>query len=126
MVETAVDEENWAEAKADFEEEDREEEYVGKVLSVSLLQKQQKQQPAKLLDDDSSVVSCCTKDTADMTVVQWRSKKTLEGIVKELDDYFLKASAGGDEIAILMDISKGSNSLPHKSKENKSKYWPPW
>ncbi|KAG8652163.1 protein ALTERED PHOSPHATE STARVATION RESPONSE 1 [Manihot esculenta] len=121
MVETAIDEENWAEAKADFEEEDREEEYVGKVLSVSLLQKQQKQQPAKLLDDDSSVVSCCTKDTADMAMVHWRSKKTLEGIVKELDDYFLKASAGGKELAVLMDVSKGDTSLHQNSKENKRK-----
>ncbi|XP_012075657.1 protein ALTERED PHOSPHATE STARVATION RESPONSE 1 isoform X2 [Jatropha curcas] len=52
---------------------------------------------------------------------QWRSKKTLEGIVKELDDYFLKASAGGKEIAVLMNISRGDSYLPQNSKENKRK-----
>ncbi|KAF2317863.1 hypothetical protein GH714_041182 [Hevea brasiliensis] len=121
MVEPSVDEENWAEAKAEFEEEDREEEYVGNVLSNSLTQMQQRRQPVIWIDDDSSMVSCCTKDTADMAMVQWRSKKTLEGIVKELDDYFLKASAGGKEIAVLMDISKGDTPLHQISKENKRK-----
>ncbi|KAJ9140853.1 hypothetical protein P3X46_031448 [Hevea brasiliensis] len=121
IVEPAVDEENWAEAKAEFEEEDWEDENAGNVHSNLLPQMQQRQQPVKLIDDDSSMVSCCSKDTTDVAMVKWRSKMTLEGIVKELDDYFLKASAGGKEIAVLMDIFKGHTSLSQNSKENKRK-----
>ncbi|KAF2310798.1 hypothetical protein GH714_017355 [Hevea brasiliensis] len=124
IVEPAVDEENWAEAKAEFEEEDWEDENAGNVHSNLLPPMQQRQQPVKLIDDDSSMVSCCSKDTADVAMVKWRSKMTLEGIVKELDDYFLKASAGGKEIAVLMDIFKGHTLLSQNSKENKSKRWP--
>ncbi|EEF35770.1 protein ALTERED PHOSPHATE STARVATION RESPONSE 1 [Ricinus communis] len=121
LVESAVEEENWAETKTEFEEEDREEVNVGKVASSSLPQVQQQLPPLKLVDDDSSMVSWCTKDTTDGVMVHWRNKKTLEGIIKELDDYFLKASAGGKEIAVLMDISKGDTSLLQNSKENKRK-----
>lgn len=124
IVETVVEEENWAETKTEFEEEDQEE-VVGNVVASSLSQKpqQQQQQTVELVDDNSSMISWSAKDSADMAAVVRRSKKTLEGIIKELDDYFLRASAGGKDIAVLMDISKGDTSLPLNFKENKSKYW---
>lgn len=106
-----VEDEDWAETKSEFEDEYREEESVSTTL----------EQPAQLIDDNSSVMSCYTKDTADMAMVVWRSKKNLDSIIKELDDYFLKASAVGKEIAVLMDINKGDNFPPHTFKERKSK-----
>ncbi|XP_065882200.1 protein ALTERED PHOSPHATE STARVATION RESPONSE 1 [Euphorbia lathyris] len=121
MMGTVLDEEHWAETKTEFEEEDQEEENVGNIISNSLSQMQKQQQPLKLIDDDSSMASWATKDTADGAMVQWRNKKTLEGIAKELDDYFLKASAGGKDIVILMDISKQDTSLSQNFKENKRK-----
>lgn len=129
--EPMVEEENWAETKSEFDQEDQEgEEVVVADENVSVdanslpqkKQQQQQQRPVKLGDDSSSMVSWCTKDTADIANVVRRSKKTLEGIVKELDDYFLKASAGGKEVSVLMDISRGDTYLPLSLKENKSKH----
>uniref|UniRef100_A0A2P2P389 DUF632 domain-containing protein n=1 Tax=Rhizophora mucronata TaxID=61149 RepID=A0A2P2P389_RHIMU len=121
MVEPIVEEENWADTRTEFEEEDREEGAVGSGAANSLPEKQLKQQPVELVDDNSSMMSRYTKDTADMAMVEWRRKRTLEVIVQELDDNFLKASAGGSGIAVLMDISKGGTSLLRNFKENKRK-----
>ncbi|KAK9267175.1 hypothetical protein L1049_009595 [Liquidambar formosana] len=113
-----VEEENWAETKSEFEEEDQEDEVIADVVVNRL---PQKPQPVELVDDNSSMMSWHTKDTTDMAMVVWKNKKNLPGLVKELDDYFLKASAGGKEIAILMDIYEGNTSLPQNFKENKRK-----
>ena len=51
-----------------------------------------------------------------MAMVIWRSKKTLAGIIKELDDYFLKASAGGKDIVILVDINSSDTFIWQKEK----------
>ncbi|XP_052183195.1 protein ALTERED PHOSPHATE STARVATION RESPONSE 1 [Diospyros lotus] len=110
-----VEEENWAEANTEFEEE-QEEDIVD---NINLLP--QKPQTVELVDDASSMVSWHTKDTGDMAMVVWRSKKTLAGIIKELDDYFLKASAGGKSIAILMDVNSSDNFLRQGSEENRSR-----
>lgn len=107
-----VEEEVWAETKTEFDEEDSEEEGIPNKL------REKPQQPVELVDDNSSMTSCCTKDTAEMAMVVW-SKKTLDGIIKELDDYFLKASAGGKEIAVLVDINKGGSFPPHNFEESK-------
>uniref|UniRef100_A0A5B7B8N2 DUF632 domain-containing protein n=1 Tax=Davidia involucrata TaxID=16924 RepID=A0A5B7B8N2_DAVIN len=113
-----VEEENWAETNTEFEEEDQEEEVVtNKVVNVI----SEKPKTVELIDDNSSMVSWYTKDTTDIPMVVWRSKKTLAGIVKELDDYFLKGSAGGKNISILMDINAGDTNLWQNSKENKRK-----
>ncbi|KAL5839009.1 hypothetical protein ACOSQ3_011716 [Xanthoceras sorbifolium] len=108
-----IEEENWAETKTEFEEDDQEDEVVSNPLPEKL-------QAVEVVDDDSSMMSCYTKDTEDMTMIAC-SKKTLDGIIKDLDDYFLKTSACGKEIAILMDINKGDTYLPHNFKENKRK-----
>ncbi|KAF8413520.1 hypothetical protein HHK36_001511 [Tetracentron sinense] len=110
-----VEEEDWAEANTEFEEE--EEEVVADIVLNPL---PEKPQAIELNDDDSSMVSWYSKDTADMAMVVWRSKRTLAGIVKELDDYFLKASAGGKEIAVFLDINIGDSFL-QGFEENKRK-----
>lgn len=110
------EEENWAETNTEFEEEEKEEEVVvTNVVNPHL----DKAHALELVDDNSSMVSWHTKETADMAVVVWRSKKTLAGIIKELDDYFLKASYAGKEIAVLMDMS--GDFLHQNFKENNSK-----
>ncbi|XVF68303.1 hypothetical protein PTKIN_Ptkin10aG0194100 [Pterospermum kingtungense] len=113
-----VDEENWAESKMEFEDEDRGEEVVENAAINPL---PEKPQPEEIVDDNSSMMSWYNKGSSDAAVVVCKNKKTLEGIVKELDDYFLKASAGGKDIAVFADVNIGENSLPWKLKENKRK-----
>ncbi|KAJ4837829.1 hypothetical protein Tsubulata_001628 [Turnera subulata] len=124
-VEPMVEEDNWAETKTEFEEDDREGEVVpgnaGGDMKPQKQQVTQKQPAVELVDDIASTMSWSTKDTGDMAVAVRRGKKTLESIVKELDDYFLKASAGGKEIAVLMNLPKGDISLQQNFKENKRK-----
>jgi hypothetical protein len=117
VVELGEDE-KWAETKTEFEEDQKGEAIVK--FAVNPLP--QKPQPVDLVDDSSSTMSGHTKDTADMPAVASRGKKTLEGIMRELDDYFLKASAGGKEIAVLVDIKGGHTFLSQGFKENNSKY----
>ncbi|KAL0011806.1 hypothetical protein SO802_006914 [Lithocarpus litseifolius] len=111
--ELVVEDEKWAETKTEFEEEDQKEEAVAKIFVNPL---PEKPQPVEVVDDNSSTMSWY-KETDDA----WRSKKTLEGIMRELDDYFLKASAGGKEIAVFMDISGGDTFLSRGLEENKRK-----
>ncbi|XP_071722473.1 protein ALTERED PHOSPHATE STARVATION RESPONSE 1 [Rutidosis leptorrhynchoides] len=125
-----VEEENWAETRSEFEDEDMEGKDVlneeDDVVNeeddvVGNFALQEKHRAAEFVDDNSSMVSWHTKDTGDMTMVAWRRKKTLEGVFKELDDYFLKASACWKDIAVLVDITKGDSSLPQHFNENKRK-----
>ncbi|GLT64993.1 hypothetical protein SLA2020_374510 [Shorea laevis] len=114
-----IGEENWAETKTEFEEDDRGEEVIENIDVSALPEKLQR---GKVVDGNSSMTSSWyAKETADMPMVVWRRKITLEGIVKKLDDYFLRASAGGKEIAVLMDINPGDNSFPWNYKEHKRK-----
>ncbi|XP_066312063.1 protein ALTERED PHOSPHATE STARVATION RESPONSE 1-like [Miscanthus floridulus] len=65
--------------------------------------------PAKgraLGDGNCSMVSWVTKDS-DSMAVPWRSKKSLVEIVKEIDEYFLKAAASGNDVVILLDSAGG-------------------
>ncbi|XP_047308291.1 protein ALTERED PHOSPHATE STARVATION RESPONSE 1 [Impatiens glandulifera] len=115
-----VEEDNWAEANSEFNEEhediEEEEEISVNDISNSLIEKSL---TVELLDDDSSMLSWHTKDAADLAMVFSRGKKTLANVIKELDDYFLKASAGGRDALILMDIN-ASDSFPwQSSKDNR-------
>ncbi|TXG48073.1 hypothetical protein EZV62_027367 [Acer yangbiense] len=109
-----IEEENWAETKTEFEDDDQEEKFVSNPVA-------EKSHAVEVVDDNSSTMSCCTKDTEDMAMVVCSGKKTLDGIVNELDDYFLKASACGKKIAVLMNINKGDTYLPLNINENKRK-----
>ncbi|XWS40440.1 hypothetical protein CRYUN_Cryun18bG0140400 [Craigia yunnanensis] len=113
-----VEEENWVESKMEFEDDGQGEELVENTAISPL---PEKPQPGEIVDDNSSRMSWYNKDSTDVAMLVWKNKKTLEGIIKELDDYFLKASAGGKEIAVFTDINIGDNSLPWKLNENKRK-----
>ncbi|XP_061344015.1 protein ALTERED PHOSPHATE STARVATION RESPONSE 1 [Gastrolobium bilobum] len=102
-----VEVDDWQEAKPDFDK-DTEEEAVTKSRSG-------KQQYIEPVDDNSCAMSLHRKETTAMLMVVGRSGKTLEGIGKELDDYFLKASACIKEIAVIIDISGGDTLLRQNS-----------
>jgi hypothetical protein len=57
-------------------------------------------------DDKSSTVSCVTK-WSDSSVVAWRSKKSLVGIAKEIDEHLLKAAASRSDVVTLLDSAGG-------------------
>ncbi|KAH7845401.1 hypothetical protein Vadar_001574 [Vaccinium darrowii] len=119
-IEEPIEEENWAETKSELDEEEQE----GIVGNNAVNMLPEKPLNVELLDDNSSMMSWHTKDTAsaDMAMVVWRRKKTLAGIVKELDDYFLKASDGGKDIVILMDINSSDTFLRQSSKATSGRY----
>ncbi|MBA0586882.1 protein ALTERED PHOSPHATE STARVATION RESPONSE 1 [Gossypium raimondii] len=94
-------------------------EEIGENTKISTLP--EKSQPGEIIDDNSSSTSLNDKDSSDVTMVVWKKNKSLEEIVKELDDYFLEASAGGKAIAVFTDKNIGDNSHPSKLKENKRK-----
>ncbi|WOL12224.1 hypothetical protein Cni_G20990 [Canna indica] len=111
VAQAAVEEEDWAETKSEFGEEEEEVEEEEKFVpakeafAVAVSQAREKCPGKELADDNSSAVSWFTKDT-DMGMVVWRSKKTLYGIIKEVDDYFLKAAAGGKDVAVLLESNR--------------------
>lgn len=113
-----VEEENWAETRSEFEEEDKKEEAVEDVVDPVPKSLEQRE----LISSISSTSSLHMKVATDMGLISWKNKKTLGAVVKELDEYFLKASAGIKEIAVLIDVSVGNDFPPHNFRENKSKY----
>lgn len=115
-----VEDEKWAETKTEFEEEDQKEEPNVNIVASPV---SDKPQPAEWTDDNSSTMSWYAKDTSDMAMVVCRNKKTLEGIMRELDDHFLKASACGKGIAVLVDINGGDTFLSQGLNENNGKYY---
>jgi type I site-specific restriction-modification system R (restriction) subunit len=118
----SFEEENWEETKTEFEDEVQDSESdvsAGKSCSG----KQPVKEPVDDIDN-SSAISLFRQEThvtKAMHVVVGRSGKTLEGIVKELDDHFLKASACIKEIAVLIDISSGDTLLRQNSGHHHSK-----
>ncbi|KAE8716894.1 putative Root phototropism protein [Hibiscus syriacus] len=113
-----VAEENLAGRKVEFEDENQGEELVENIATSPL---PEKPQHGEIVDDNSSMMSWYDKDSRDGAMVVWKKKKSLEGIIKELDDFFLEASAGGKAIALFTDKNIGDNSLPWKLNENKKK-----
>lgn len=105
----SVEEENWEETKTEFEDEDPDAEAVARVVKS----RDGKQKAIEPVGDHSSAMNLRKKDIK--AVVVRKREKTLEGIVKELDDYFLKASACVKEIAVLLDISAGDTLLRQNS-----------
>lgn len=114
----ANDDENWVDSKTEFEREGGIEETLERGMADLL---PEKEQPVEFVDDTSSQMSWNTMESADMTMEIWKSKKSLEGIVKTLDEYFLDASALGGDIAILVDIDSWDSFPPERTKEHKRK-----
>nr|GMD91964.1 nitrate regulatory gene2 protein [Ipomoea batatas] len=112
------EEENWEETNTEFIEEDEDKDVVDDgVVDMD----PEKQQTVELVDDNSSMASWYDKGTSDMAIVVSRSSKTLAGIFRDLDDYFLKASAGVKDVAVLIDIHMGDGFLYQSIKEQKRK-----
>lgn len=88
------EDENWADTKTEFGEEEEEEDETRKLAGTMV-----GREAAVAVDDCSSMVS---KDT-DTAMAVWSSNKTLAGIMKELDHYFLEASSGIHGVAILLE-----------------------
>ncbi|BAT79942.1 hypothetical protein LR48_Vigan721s000400 [Vigna angularis] len=104
-----VEEDNWEETKTEFEDEDAEAAVIAEKL------RRGKQQLIETVDENSSAISLYRKDATAMPDTVSRRGKTLEGIGKELDDQFLKASGCIKEIAVLIDISGGDTLLRQNS-----------
>lgn len=121
-------EENWEDTNTEFideedEEEEEDDEAVFAVDDLDMLPQEEKN--TEFVDDSSSTMSWHTKDTADMAMVVWRGKKTLTGVIKDIDEYFLKASAVVKDIAVFIDINAGGTFLYQSNNENKSKCFSP-
>ncbi|KAI4297493.1 hypothetical protein L6164_037382 [Bauhinia variegata] len=100
------EDENWAETRSDFGDEGPEVEAIAKPQAM------------EQAGESSSGTRLRKKATTDMHMVVSRNKK-LEDIVKELDEYFLKASAGVREITVLIDINGQDFLLPQNSQDQK-------
>lgn len=113
------EEEDWVEANVEFDVEE-----AKNVASCdeNLMMREKSMLSSKdMMDDDSSSVSMLTKDT-DSAMVVWRTKKSLVGIVKEIDDYFLKAAAGGNDVVELLESDRSHRiRLMEEVKVSKSK-----
>ncbi|XP_075502896.1 protein ALTERED PHOSPHATE STARVATION RESPONSE 1-like [Primulina tabacum] len=112
------EDENWAETNTEFIDEDEEAAFDA-TKEIDLIPV--KQQRVELAGENSSMMSWHAKDTADMGMVVWRNNKTLSSIVKDLDEYFLKASGSVKNIAVVIDINTSDSFRYNGIKENKRK-----
>lgn len=95
--------------RAVVDEDEEEEEVVEEDEEDKLIQRKEalvmamnRAKEKELADDSLSTVSWFTKDTETAATV-WRSKKSLEGTAKEIDEHFLKAEAGGKDVTVLLE-----------------------
>lgn len=128
-----AEEENWAETKSQFEEEDDQQEAGGNCLDLSVQKletvggcdmkkpRRLKFKLGEVKDDNSSMTSWSGKDLENTGVTGCRIRRTLEGIIRELDDYFLKASGCEKEIAVIVDINSRDTIDPFRYQETRSK-----
>ncbi|KAG7569162.1 hypothetical protein ISN45_Aa04g019160 [Arabidopsis thaliana x Arabidopsis arenosa] len=128
-----AEEENWAETKSQFEEEDEQQQAGGTCLDLSVHQieavsgsdmkkpQRLKFKLGEVMDDNSSMTSCSGKDLENTRVTDCKIRRTLEGIIRELDDYFLKASGCEKEIAVIVDINSRDTVDPFRYQETRRK-----
>lgn len=112
-----ADEENWEDTNTEFleEEEDDDDDDGDDEDNESIDDDENRiegnQHVVQFVDEGIlSTMSCGTKDDAssDMAVVIWKCKN-LTGIVKELDEYFLKASDVLKDVVVIVDVdAKGT------------------
>ncbi|GJM94071.1 hypothetical protein PR202_ga10684 [Eleusine coracana subsp. coracana] len=113
-----MDDNNWVETNTELDGDDDGSVHGNTVDIVSRVESN----PAKSRtfgDDKSSMVSCVTKQS-DSLLMSWRSKKSLVGIVKEIDEYFLKAAASGSDVVTLLN-SAGGRTEPVELEPKKGK-----
>ncbi|GFP81219.1 hypothetical protein PHJA_000265200 [Phtheirospermum japonicum] len=117
MPQGVEEEENWADTNSEFlEEEEGDDDDDDDDDEVDLMPMMRNRGNVEMVDDNSSMVS-----SADMAMVVWRSKKTVGCVIKELDEYFLKASGVVKDIAVFIDIEAGGTFVYQSIKENKRK-----
>ncbi|KAL9224402.1 hypothetical protein vseg_000438 [Gypsophila vaccaria] len=113
-----AEDENWAETTSQFEDEAQELMTPDKAPDAL----KRKTLNEDVMEGDLSMRNGGkTKDMVNTAMVVWRKKKTLLNIVKELDDYFLRASTGAKEIAVLVDMGSRNASLHHDIRDTKGK-----
>jgi hypothetical protein len=100
-----VDDNSWVETNTELDG-DNEESVLGNAVDIVTRVDLNPAKSRALGDDKSSIASCVTKQS-DSSVVAWRSKKSFVEIVKEIDEYFLKAAASGSDVATLLDSAGG-------------------
>ncbi|GAB2214045.1 hypothetical protein Droror1_Dr00018378 [Drosera rotundifolia] len=110
-----MEEDNWAESRTEFEEGNEEEGAPVEMSNVMPIVVHE----AEMMDDNTLSANELTQERVERAMVFLRSKRTLPSIIKELDDYFLKASASSSEIAVLVDIDMRDFSIHHDSRETK-------
>ena len=95
---------DWVETSTEFDGDD---ENVSGNVDGTIRHVELHQAKSRVLgDENSSMVGWMTKDS-DSSVVDLRSDKSLVGIAKEIDEYFLKAAASGSDVVILLDSASG-------------------
>ncbi|PIA25095.1 hypothetical protein AQUCO_12500008v1 [Aquilegia coerulea] len=99
----AIEEENWAETNTEFEKE--EEKVITDIILHPLFEK------TLGVNSSSMVAVPRNKEKKKLNTKTTKKKKTLSGIIKEIDDYFLKASASGKDVILVLDINRGVDSL---------------
>jgi Protein of unknown function (DUF630)/Protein of unknown function (DUF632) len=95
-----LDEEYWEEINTDYKDEERvdkleREREKGKVFG------------AESREDNVSQASWQTKESDVAPTVLWRNQKSLIEIVKEIDEHFLKAAAGGQDVVSFLEMDSG-------------------
>ncbi|CAO2176917.1 unnamed protein product [Urochloa humidicola] len=101
----SIDDDPWVETNLEFDGEEDESVLGNDDSMVNRVQMNLVKSRA-LGDENSSTVNWVTKN-ADSTAVPWTNQKSLLQIVKEIDEYFLKAAASGSDVVILLDSAGG-------------------
>uniref|UniRef100_A0ACD5VPA1 Uncharacterized protein n=1 Tax=Avena sativa TaxID=4498 RepID=A0ACD5VPA1_AVESA len=101
VVSQVTMDDDWVETSTEFDGDD--DESVSGNVDDAVRRVELHQAKSRVLgDENSSMVGWMTKDS-DSSVVDLRSDKSLVGIAKEIDEYFLKAAASGSDVVILLD-----------------------
>ncbi|KAL6615463.1 hypothetical protein ACP70R_037733 [Stipagrostis hirtigluma subsp. patula] len=100
----SMDDDNWVETCTEYDG-DRDENVVGNI-DGPMSRMEVHPTKSRAYGDDSSSMVRVTKDS-DSSVVALGTKKSLVGIVKDIDEYFLKAAASGSDVVILLDSAGG-------------------
>ncbi|TVU34275.1 hypothetical protein EJB05_16106 [Eragrostis curvula] len=100
-----MDDNNWVETNTELDGDD-DESVLGNAVDIVSRVELNPVKSRALGDNKSSMVSHVTKES-DSLGVAWRSEASLVGIVKEIDEYFLKAAASGSDVVTLLDSAGG-------------------
>ncbi|KAJ4798666.1 hypothetical protein LUZ62_049912 [Rhynchospora pubera] len=94
------DDEDWEETNTDYEEDDKGSKFEGEIGKGEILGTESK-------EDNMSQASWHTKESDVAPLAMCRNKKSLIEIVKEIDEHFLKAAAGGQDVVSFLEIDSG-------------------